>query len=519
MRPLENRVKSKRIYIYAIDFVLLNSAFIISLYIKRGRIFFTLEYLYLLAAYNIIWLIVCVTSNKIRQRGPKTFAEGLRPFSRAFIHMAFFLFFILFIFDLSYFSRFIVLFTMILYMVFEFVFYCFLYLPLWGSDVLSIEEKDEEAGKREIVPMEEILSVDHFERKINEVIRTKLKNVYFKDKNALFDFVDEQLDLERIEASNSILFHSNSRHFVKSLLNDNWEFLGNLALMNDLRYVNKFLIEVNLKLVKGGYFLCAVETLEQRWNRKIRKYPRIFRMPINLFDFLWTRVFPKVGGLKKIYFAIHGKLGRVISETEILGRLYFCGFMIVATKEIENILYLIAKKIKEPSQDTNPSYGTIFKQKRIGKDGKHIYTYKIRTMYAYSEYIHKYYMEKYKLNPLGKVNRDPRITSWGHFMRKNWIDELPMLINYLQGDLKLVGVRPISETFFMLYPDDLKRERIKNKPGIIPTIYADEWNTMEQIFESEREYLRKFQHHPLKTDLSYFFKVMRKIIGNRNKSG
>ena len=54
--------------------------------------------------------------------------------------------------------------------------------------------------------------------------------------------------------------------------------------------------------------------------------------------------------------------------------------------EFENCLYVISKKNKIPEFDMSPSYGLFFKMKRIGKDGKIIGVYKIRTMHPYSEY-------------------------------------------------------------------------------------------------------------------------------------
>jgi len=169
-------------------------------------------------------------------------------------------------------------------------------------------------------------------------------------------------------------------------------------------------------------------------------------------------------------------------------------------------------------EDKNPSYGPIFKQKRIGLNGKIIYTYKFRTMHPYSEYIHEYIYNHSDLNPIGKIRNDIRISSWGHFMRKYWIDELPMLINLLQGDLKLVGLRPISKSFFTIYPEDLKKERMKNKPGLFPAFYADMPHSIEEIWESERKYIKKYDKHPWKTNFIYFFKIINNILFHKARS-
>lgn len=74
------------------------------------------------------------------------------------------------------------------------------------------------------------------------------------------------------------------------------------------------------------------------------------------------------------------------------------------------------------------------------------------TMHPYSEYLQRYVFEKNSLQEGGKIKDDFRVTYWGRIMRKLWIDELPMFINFFKGDLKLVGVRPLSThylTFMM----------------------------------------------------------------------
>ena len=90
-------------------------------------------------------------------------------------------------------------------------------------------------------------------------------------------------------------------------------------------------------------------------------------------------------------------------------------------------------------------------------------------------------------------------------MRKYWIDELPMIINWVKRDLKIVGVRPLSKDYFNRYPDDLKDLRIKTKPGLIPPYYVDLPVTFDEICDSERKYLNLYFKNPWSTDLSYFF--------------
>src|SRR5690625_5422146 len=77
-------------------------------------------------------------------------------------------------------------------------------------------------------------------------------------------------------------------------------------------------------------------------------------------------------------------------------------------------------------------------------------------------------------------------------MRKYWVDELPMFINYFRRDLKLVGVRPLSTHYFELYPRELQDLRIQVKPGLVPPYYADLPSGLEEIQESEKRYLEAY---------------------------
>ena len=94
-----------------------------------------------------------------------------------------------------------------------------------------------------------------------------------------------------------------------------------------------------------------------------------------VLDFLIFRLIPKITVFKQVYFFVSKGRNRVISKTESLGRLISCGFKIVDYFEHNNIFYIISKKIKEPDYNNKPSYGMLFKMKRIGYKGKIIFVY------------------------------------------------------------------------------------------------------------------------------------------------
>ncbi|MBN1214622.1 MAG: sugar transferase [Candidatus Lokiarchaeota archaeon] len=181
-------------------------------------------------------------------------------------------------------------------------------------------------------------------------------------------------------------------------------------------------------------------------------------------------------------------------------------------------MWFIAVKTGLPKTDKKPSYGPIIKLNRVGKNRKLINVYKFRTMYPYSEYIQKFLYERYGLEVGGKLKNDFRITSWGKVFRKLWIDELPMLLNYLRREIKIVGVRPISQQYFNLYPEELKEKRIKTKPGLVPPFYYDLPKTLNEIIISELKYLDSYFKKPLRTDIKYFFKAFYNIIFRHARS-
>lgn len=207
-----------------------------------------------------------------------------------------------------------------------------------------------------------------------------------------------------------------------------------------------------------------------------------------------------------------------MSKAETFGRLYSCGFEIVEEKLIGSDLYFVTRKIAEPVFDSNPTYGPLIKLRRFGKGGNKIGVYKMRTMHPYSEYLQGYIYDRNKLQDGGKFADDFRVTSIGKFMRKFWLDELPMFLNVFKGEMKIVGVRPLSSHYFNLYSEELKERRLKYKPGLVPPFYVDMPVTLDEIMASEMKYLEAYEKHPFRTDVSYFFKAFYNILIKRARS-
>lgn len=293
----------------------------------------------------------------------------------------------------------------------------------------------------------------------------------------------------------------------------------NLSKVNNIRYINKFFESINGRLQNGDYFICCFETIQARKERH-----RIGRIPVvkNVYfilEFIFLRVFPKMWGLKKIYFTVTRGRNRLLSRAETLGRLSSCGFEILDYQSFNGLMYAVARKVKEPLFDMNPSYGLLYKMPRLGKNGKIIGVYKFRTMHPYAEYLQDYILKVHGYAETGKPANDFRLTPWGKFLRRYWLDELPQLINLLKGDLKLVGVRPIGNRYAEDIPKDLLEMRLRHKPGCIPPyVSLNMKGSVEEVLEAERLYLMDKTKRPYTTDLRYFFKALYNIIFKRKRS-
>ena len=101
----------------------------------------------------------------------------------------------------------------------------------------------------------------------------------------------------------------------------------------------------------------------------------------------------------------------------------------------------------------------------------------------------------------------------------DFLDELPMLLNWIKGDMKLVGVRPISQHYYSLYSKELQEQRTRHKPGLLPPFYADMPKTLDEIQDSEIRYLTMCeQRGTLVTDFIYFWKIVGTIVLKRARS-
>lgn len=284
--------------------------------------------------------------------------------------------------------------------------------------------------------------------------------------------------------------------------------------------LNEQLYTANWMLPDGSY-LCA-HTMTALLKRKLtmKKYPWGINILMVAADYLWHRVCPKLKLTRKLYYAITGGKNRTMSRVEIIGRFYRAGFEVVDEQFREGEFFITGRKVTEPIDDKAPTGSPIIHLRRTGIGGNEIVVHKFRTMYSYSEYVQPYIYHYQSLERGGKFKEDYRVNFWGRFLRRVWLDELPMVWNMLRGDLKLVGVRPLSHQYFDLYTPELQALRIKTKPGLLPPFYYEEHTpeTLDEVQESERRYLEAYLEKPFATDWKYFWGIIGNILFHRKRS-
>ena len=134
----------------------------------------------------------------------------------------------------------------------------------------------------------------------------------------------------------------------------------------------------------------------------------------------------------------------------------------------------------------------IFVHNRIGKNGKRLPLLKFRSMYVNAEdVLDKLSPEqKAEWEENFKLEDDPRITRLGKFLRKSSLDELPQLINILNGDLSIVGPRPVVTEELERYREN-KEKFLSVTPGLTGywQAYARSSCSYEQRLEMELHYV------------------------------
>ena len=157
---------------------------------------------------------------------------------------------------------------------------------------------------------------------------------------------------------------------------------------------------------------------------------------------------------------------------------------------ISPILLVISILIKLDSKGP-----ILFKQIRVGKNGKPFKIFKFRTMVVDAE----------KKGMQITVGRDSRITKSGHVLRKTKLDELPQLFNVLTGEMSFVGPRPEVPRYVEMY-DENQKSILKVRPGITDLAsieYRNENDLLAKSLDPEATYINEIMPKKIELNIEY----------------
>ena len=148
----------------------------------------------------------------------------------------------------------------------------------------------------------------------------------------------------------------------------------------------------------------------------------------------------------------------------------------------------------------------IFRQRRIGFRCHEFYMYKFRTMYD-GAHLKEKELAAQAGGSFLKLERDPRITPIGRFLRKYSLDELPQLCNVLEGTMSLVGPRPLLVSDLDKLPRRSTLRRFSTPPGITGL-----WQVCGRSSCSEQERLKLDREYVDRWSLALDFKILLRTV-------
>ena len=279
---------------------------------------------------------------------------------------------------------------------------------------------------------------------------------------------------------------------------ENGRVIGNLSGMAE--YVSKN----NIDVIYISLPIRNLDRTEKLLNELHDTTASIYFVPdVFVFDLIQARTYeingiPAVALCETPFVGISGMLKRVSD-------IFMASAGIILTAPI-----LLATGLGVKLSSKGP---IIFKQHRYGLDGREILVYKFRTMYVTQD----------DSEDIPQATRnDPRVTTFGAFLRRTSLDELPQLFNVLQGRMSMVGPRPHAVAHNESYRKVIKGYMIRHKvlPGITGLAQVQglrgetsDVEQMEKRIEADLDYLRRWT---VQLDIEILFRTIFVVFNNKN---
>ncbi len=193
-----------------------------------------------------------------------------------------------------------------------------------------------------------------------------------------------------------------------------------------------------------------------------------------------------------------------IFYNNLLKRIFDVAFVVVTTVIISPLLLIVAILVKFSSPGP-----IIYKQERVGENGKIFMIYKFRSMRSENEYIDdKKWTEK----------NDPRITSVGKLIRKYSIDELPQFYNIFKGDMSLIGPRPERPYFVNKFKESVPKYMIKHhvRPGMTGWAQINGYRGNTSIVKRIEYDIYYVENWSPFLDIKIFVKTLPTLLNDKN---
>jgi lipopolysaccharide/colanic/teichoic acid biosynthesis glycosyltransferase len=182
-------------------------------------------------------------------------------------------------------------------------------------------------------------------------------------------------------------------------------------------------------------------------------------------------------------------------------------FALIALILLSPLIILACILVIVLTHDPNP----FFIQKRLGKDKKIFFIYKIKTMIKGAEALKKKYLHLNEyFPPIFKLHNDPRYTSIGRVLAHFHIDELPQLINIIKGEMSWIGPRPLPVEEAQKIPSEFI-QRFNVLPGLVPPSIVEGRKALCTVrwLELDKEYA---ENNSINKDIHISLCVLQKVI-------
>lgn len=194
-------------------------------------------------------------------------------------------------------------------------------------------------------------------------------------------------------------------------------------------------------------------------TKTLRRHPVEVRVSANMSEVLSTRLtIQPVGDL----LALSLRPARLTGPQAVAKRTFDLVVSLTVLAVSTPMWMAIAVLIKATSRGP-----ILYRQERVGKDGRPFVMYKFRTMIRGADLLLPQLLERneFQGGVLFKLKNDPRVTKIGNWLRRWSLDELPQILNVIKGDMSLVGPRPALPNEVATY-EDWHRARLEVRPGI-----------------------------------------------------